>query len=67
MPEPGGPWGTCWAYVIGLGVNEKVQYTGEPIDAQFFVGVDFIVFPDFFFQILSHPPPISLTRALLFF
>ena len=38
------------AYVIGLGVNEKVQNTGEPSYAQFFLrcGLDF--FPAFFFQ-----------------
>ena len=45
-----------WAYVIGLGVNEKVQNTGEPMP-NFFLGVDFIVFLAFFFQILSPPPP----------
>ena len=32
-----------WAYVIGLGVNEKVQNTGEQMPSVF-LGVDFIVF-----------------------
>ena len=36
-------------HVIGLGVNEKVQNTGEPMP-NFFLGVDLIVFPSFFFK-----------------
>ena len=39
-------------HVIWLGVNEKVQNTGEPMP-NFFLGVDLIVFPAFFFIILS--------------
>ena len=39
-------------HVIGLGMNEKVQNTGEPMP-NFFLGVDLIVFPAFFFIILS--------------
>ena len=46
-----------------VGVNEKVQNKGEHMP-NFFLGVDFIVFPAFIFQILS---PLPLTRALLFF
>ena len=49
----------CWAYVIWLGVHEKVQNTGEPMP-NFFLGVALIVFPAFiFFQILSPPPTPS--------
>ena len=56
----------CWAYVIGLGVNEKVQNTGE-LMPNFFLVVDFIVVPAFFSSNFKTAPPILLTRALLFF
>ena len=47
----------CWAYFIWLGVNEKVQNTGEPMP-NFFLGVALIVFQAFIcFQILRPPPP----------
>ena len=32
-----------WAYVIGLGMNVKIQNTGERMP-RFFLGVDFIGF-----------------------
>ena len=52
--------GCCWAYVIGFGVNEKVQNTGEPMP-HFFLGVGLLVFfPAFSFQILSPPPFLPL-------
>ena len=47
----------AWAYVIGLGVNEKVQNTGEPMPNFFLMcGLYGFLKFDFFFQILSPPP-----------
>ena len=45
-----------WAYNIGLGVNENVHNTGEPMP-NFFLGVDFIVFSSIFFLNYKPPPP----------
>ena len=52
------------AYVIGLGVNEKVQSTGEPMP-NFFSKVWALLFPSIFCFKFKAPHP--LTRALLFF
>ena len=46
----------CWAYVIGLGVNEKVQDTVEPMP-NFFLGVDLFFFQAFFSSKFKPPPP----------
>ena len=53
----------CWGLCYWVGVNEKVQNTGEPMPI--FSKVWALLFSSIFFQILS--PPIPLTRALLFF
>ena len=46
----------AWAYVIGLGVNEKVQNTGEPMP-NFFLRSGLYCFLAFFSNFKPPPPP----------
>ena len=58
--------GCCRAWPMLLGWGElKSTNTGELMPI-FFLGVDFIVFPAFIFSNFKPPPPILLTRTLLF-
>ena len=55
----------CWGLCYWVGVNEKVQNTGEPMPI--FSKVWALLFSSIFLKFCPPPPPHPLTRALLFF